>query len=59
MEEKGKTISVRINSLDTHYMYRDLIEIVEQAGENFNMKVYSIYAYTNRNKQKIKKQNRY
>ena len=30
----GKTISVRINSLDTHYMYADLIEIVEQAGEN-------------------------
>ena len=29
----GKTISVRINSLDTHYMYSDLIEIVEQAGE--------------------------
>ena len=28
----GKTISVRINSLDTHYMYRDLIEIVENAG---------------------------
>ena len=32
--ESGKTISVRINSLDTHYMYSDLIEIVEQAGEN-------------------------
>ena len=31
---RGKTISVRINSLDTHYMYSDLIEIVEQAGEN-------------------------
>jgi citrate lyase beta subunit len=31
--EKGKTISVRINSPDTHYMYRDLIEIVEEAGE--------------------------
>jgi len=30
----GKTISVRINSLDTHYMYSDLIEVVEQAGEN-------------------------
>ena len=30
----GKTISVRINSLDTHYMYSDLIEIVDQAGEN-------------------------
>jgi len=32
--ENGKTISVRINSLDTHYMYSDLVEIVEQAGEN-------------------------
>ena len=32
--EKGKTISVRINSLDTHYMYSDLVEIVEQAGKN-------------------------
>ena len=31
--EKGKTISVRINSLDTHYMYRDVIEIVEEVGE--------------------------
>jgi len=31
--EKGKTISVRINSLDTHYMYSDLVEIVEQAGD--------------------------
>ena len=32
----GKTISVRINSLDTHYMYSDLVEIVEQAGENID-----------------------
>jgi len=32
--ENGKTISVRINSLDTHYMYSDLVEIIEQAGEN-------------------------
>ena len=32
--ENGKTISVRINSLDTHYMYSDLVEIVEQAGDN-------------------------
>ena len=30
--EKGKTISVRINSLDTHFMYRDLLEIVEEVG---------------------------
>ncbi len=28
----GKTISVRVNGLDTHYMYRDLIDVVEQAG---------------------------
>ena len=34
--KNGKTISVRINSLDTHYMYSDLIEIVEQAGENID-----------------------
>ena len=34
--EKGKTISVRINSLDTHYMYRDVVEVVEQAGENLD-----------------------
>ena len=33
---KGKTISVRINGLDTHYMYRDLIEIVEQAGDKLD-----------------------
>ena len=28
----GKTISVRINGLDTHYMYRDVVDVVEQAG---------------------------
>ena len=28
----GKTVSVRINGLDTHYMYRDLIDVVEKAG---------------------------
>ena len=28
----NKTISVRVNGLDTHYMYRDLIDVVEQAG---------------------------
>ena len=35
-KEKGKTISVRINSPDTHYMYRDLIDIVEEVGENLD-----------------------
>ncbi len=29
----GKTVSVRINGLDTHYMYRDVIDVMEQAGE--------------------------
>ncbi|WP_420625807.1 HpcH/HpaI aldolase/citrate lyase family protein [Candidatus Poriferisodalis sp.] len=32
----GKTISVRINGLDTHYMYRDLIDVVEQAGAHLD-----------------------
>ena len=35
-KEKGKTISVRINSLDTHYMYRDIVELVEEAGEKID-----------------------
>ena len=34
--EKGKTISVRINSPDTHYMYRDLIDIVDEVGERLD-----------------------
>ena len=32
-KEKGKTISVRINSLDTHYMYRDVVDIMENVGD--------------------------
>ena len=34
--EKGKTISVRINSPDTHYMYRDIIDIVEEVGDKLD-----------------------
>lgn len=30
---KGKTVSVRINGLDTKYMYRDVVDIMEQAGD--------------------------
>lgn len=30
---KGKTVSVRINGLDTHYMYRDVVDVMEQAGD--------------------------
>jgi len=33
---KGKTISLRINSLDTHYMYRDVVDVVEQAGDRLD-----------------------
>lgn len=33
---KGKTISVRINGLDTHYMYRDVVDIMEQAGSKLD-----------------------
>jgi citrate lyase beta subunit len=32
----AKTLSVRINGLDTHYMYRDVVDIVEQAGEKLD-----------------------
>ena len=32
----GKTISVRINGLDTHYMYRDVVDVVEQAGSKLD-----------------------
>ena len=32
----GKTISVRINSIDTHYMYRDVVEVVELAGSKLD-----------------------
>ena len=32
----GKTVSVRINGLDTHYMYRDVVDVVEQAGSKLD-----------------------
>jgi malyl-CoA/(S)-citramalyl-CoA lyase len=34
---KGKTLAVRINGLDTHYMYRDVIDVVEQAGHKLDL----------------------
>ena len=33
----NKSMSIRINGLDTHYMYRDVVDIVEQAGERLNL----------------------
>lgn len=35
-QEQGKTVSVRINGIDTHYMYRDLIDVVERAGHRID-----------------------
>ena len=32
-----KTLTVRINGLDTHYMYRDVIEVLEQAGDRLDV----------------------
>jgi len=32
----GKTVSVRINGLDTPHMYRDVIALMEQAGERLD-----------------------
>ncbi len=33
----AKAVSVRINGLDTPYMYRDVIEVVEQAGARLDL----------------------
>lgn len=33
---KGKTVSVRINGLDTEYMYRDVVDVMEQAGDKLD-----------------------
>ena len=35
-KDKGKTISIRINGLDTHYMYRDVVEIIEEVGDKLD-----------------------
>jgi citrate lyase beta subunit len=35
-KKAGKTVSVRINGLDTHYMYRDVVDIMEQAGSKLD-----------------------
>ena len=33
----SKTLSVRINGLDTHYMYRDVVDVIEQGGERLDL----------------------
>ena len=32
-----KTLSVRINGLDTHFMYRDVVDVMEQGGERLDL----------------------
>jgi citrate lyase beta subunit len=34
---RGKTICVRVNGIDTHYFYRDMVDVVEQAGERLDV----------------------
>ncbi len=33
----NKTLSLRINGLDTHYMYRDVVDVLEQTGERLDL----------------------
>ena len=33
----AKTLSVRINRLDTHYMYRDVVDVIEQTGGRLDL----------------------
>jgi malyl-CoA/(S)-citramalyl-CoA lyase len=33
----GKTICVRVNGIDTHYYYRDMVDVVEQAGARLDV----------------------
>ena len=32
----GKTICVRVNGIDTHYFYRDMVDVLEQAGHRLD-----------------------
>ena len=33
----GKTVCVRVNGIDTHYFYRDMVDVVEQAGAHLDV----------------------
>jgi malyl-CoA/(S)-citramalyl-CoA lyase len=37
LDWSDKTVSVRINGLDTPYCYRDLVDVVEQGGERLDL----------------------
>jgi malyl-CoA/(S)-citramalyl-CoA lyase len=37
LDWSGKTVSVRINGLDTQYMYRDVVDVMEQVGDKLDL----------------------
>lgn len=37
MDWSHKTVSLRINGLDTHYMYRDVVDVLEQAPNKLDL----------------------
>ena len=37
LDWSNKTVSVRINGLDTQYMYRDVVDVMEQAGDKLDL----------------------
>ena len=37
LDWSGRSVSVRINGLDTEYMYRDVVDVVEQAGDRLDL----------------------
>lgn len=37
LDWSGHTISMRINGLDTHYMYRDVVDVLEQAVDKLDL----------------------
>ena len=37
LDWSGKTVSVRINGLDTQYMYRDVVDVIEQVGDKLDL----------------------
>ncbi len=36
-QARGKTICVRVNGIDTHYFYRDMVDVIEQAGHRLDV----------------------
>src|SRR5207237_7206455 len=36
-KRRGTAVSVRVNGIDTHYMYRDVVDVLEQAGHRLDV----------------------